>query len=68
MEKVKIAVVGGKRGEDISSLCAPCGVCRQVMAEFCRDDFVIVAGTPDDIKTYTLKQILPDYFGPKDLK
>ena len=65
---VKIAVVGGKRGEDISSLCAPCGVCRQVMAEFCRDDFVIVAGTPDDIKTYTLKQILPDYFGPKDLK
>lgn len=67
-EFVKIAVVGGKRGEDISSLCAPCGVCRQVMAEFCRDDFVIVAGTPDDIKTYTLKQILPDYFGPKDLK
>ena len=65
---VKIAVVGGKRGEAISSLCAPCGVCRQVMAEFCRDDFVIVAGTPDDIKTYTLKQILPDYFGPKDLK
>ncbi|MBQ4586839.1 MAG: cytidine deaminase [Clostridia bacterium] len=65
---VKIAVVGGKLGEVISSLCAPCGVCRQVMAEFCRDDFVIVAGTPDDIKTYTLKQILPDYFGPKDLK
>ena len=62
-----IAVVGGKRGEPISGLCAPCGVCRQVMAEFCKDDFKIIAGTPDNIKTYTLEQILPDYFGPKDL-
>ena len=65
---VKIAIVGGKAGEEISGLCAPCGVCRQVMAEFCRDDFTIIAGTPDNIKTYTLPQILPDYFGPKDLQ
>ena len=63
-----IAVVGGKSGEEISGLCAPCGVCRQVMAEFCKDDFRIIAGTPDSIKTYTLPQILPDYFGPKDLQ
>lgn len=62
----KIAVVGGKEGEDIQ-FCAPCGVCRQVMAEFCKDDFEIVLGTPENIKIYTLKTILPDYFGPKDL-
>lgn len=62
-----IAIVGGKAGED-PGFCAPCGVCRQVMAEFCTDEFKIILGTPDNIKTYTLVEILPDYFGPKDLK
>lgn len=61
----KIAISGGKDQQPV--FCAPCGVCRQVMAEFCKDDFVIVLGIPDNIKTYTLPQILPDYFGPKDL-
>ncbi len=63
----KIAITGGKSGET-AGFCAPCGVCRQVMAEFCTDDFEIILGTPDDIKVYTLKEILPDYFGPKNLK
>ena len=42
-----IAVVGGKKGEPVSSLCAPCGVCRQVMREFCKDDFKIYLSKGD---------------------
>ena len=42
-EFAAIAVVGGKGGV-ITSLCSPCGVCRQVMQEFCGPDFVIHMG------------------------
>lgn len=62
----KIAIVGGKEGET-PDFCAPCGVCRQVMAEFCQDDFQIVLGTTDNISVYNLKDILPDRFGPDNL-
>lgn len=44
---------------------APCGACRQVLAEFCGDDFPIhVAAAEDlgDIKTSTLGELLPDAF------
>ena len=34
----KIAIVGGKEGSEADELCAPCGVCRQVMMEFCNPD------------------------------
>lgn len=61
-----IAIVGGK-GEDPSALCAPCGVCRQVMAEFCDGDFRIVLGTPDGIEVRSLKELLPLSFGKADL-
>lgn len=57
-EFVSIAVVGGK--EDTPDATAfPCGVCRQVMAEFCKSDFRII--TPEGV--YTLEQILPHSFG-----
>ena len=62
-----IAVVGGM-GEKLSELCAPCGVCRQVMAEFCDPDMKIVMGTPDNITVSTLKDLLPHSFGKSDLK
>lgn len=62
----KIAVVGGKDGEDVV-FCAPCGVCRQVMAEFGDDDFEIILGTLDNFKAYKLDEVLPFRFGPKDL-
>ena len=48
----------------------PCGVCRQVMAEFCDGDFVIITSNRDgsEIVAETLDAILPHRFGPKDLK
>ena len=65
-EFMAIAIVGGK-GETLAPLCAPCGVCRQVLAEFCEKDFRIVLGTPDEIKVYTLAELLPLSFGKGDL-
>lgn len=61
-----IMVVGGK--ESIES-CTPCGVCRQVMAEFCdKENFEIVYLENGEIKTKTLKEIFPDSFSPLNLK
>ena len=57
-----IAVVGGKNGE-ITGFFPPCGVCRQVMREFCGDDFIIyLGGANGEIKTLTLKELLPFSF------
>ena len=54
-----IAIAGGF-GDIPETYCAPCGVCRQVMVEFCEKDFtVILAKTPDDYKLYTLEEIMP---------
>ena len=64
-----IAVVGGK-GEMLSALCAPCGVCRQVMAEFCDADTfeIITAVSEKEYQVYKLKDLLPFGFGPEDLQ
>ena len=59
---VAIAVCGGKNG-NITGTFPPCGVCRQVMREFCRDDFVIyLAGRDNSYETLTLSQLLPYSF------
>ena len=63
---VAIAVVGGKEGE-LSPLCAPCGVCRQVLAEFCPPDFPVILGTPEDFRVYALNEILPLAFTAVEL-
>ena len=62
-----IAIVGAKRGEDISSFCAPCGICRQVMAEFCSHDFEILLYNGKEIKSHTLGEILPEAFDKGNL-
>lgn len=56
-----IAVCGGKDGV-ITGLCTPCGVCRQVMAEFCREDFEVILVKADGYEVRTLSQLLPDSF------
>ena len=65
-EFVAIAIVGGL-GDTLSEICAPCGVCRQVLAEFCHKDLKIILGTPDKITVTTLGDILPYSFGRADL-
>ncbi len=63
-----IAIVGGKDEATELDFCAPCGVCRQVMSEFCKDNFkIILAKSETEYRVYTLPEILPDRFGPKDL-
>ncbi|MBR5516190.1 MAG: cytidine deaminase [Clostridia bacterium] len=56
-----IAVVGGKNAE-ITDFCMPCGVCRQVMAEFCSGDFEIITANQNEIKTKKLSELLPEGF------
>ena len=53
-----IAIVGGKDG-DFTQLCPPCGICRQVMAEFCAPDFKIILRDGENVQTYTLSDLLP---------
>ena len=65
-EFTAIAIVGGL-GDKLSEVCAPCGVCRQVLAEFCDKDLHIVMGTPDKIVVSTLADLLPLSFGKSDL-
>ncbi len=62
-----IAICGGKGGQ-ITGLCAPCGVCRQVLAEFCKDDFPIYLAHKDGYKALTLGDLLPYSFGAAALK
>lgn len=64
-----IAVTGG-RDRKAEDLCTPCGVCRQVMNEFCDPEtfLVISAVSPDKYRVYTLKELLPYGFGPDNLK
>lgn len=56
-----IAICGGKDGI-IEGLFPPCGVCRQVMREFCRDDFLVYLVKPQGYEVRTLAQLLPDSF------
>ncbi len=56
-----IAVAGGA-GETPDAVCAPCGVCRQVMAEFCAPDFQVILGNAEQVTVYTLNDLLPCSF------
>jgi len=63
-----IAIAGGTENGPLQ-YCSPCGVCRQVMQEFCPPDFPIyLAKSGTDYRKYTLKTLLPDGFGGKNLK
>lgn len=61
----RIVITGGK-GEEPTDYAAPCGVCRQVMAEFCDGSFeIILAKNEKDFIVYTLSQLLPESFSLK---
>lgn len=56
-----IVICGGKNGV-LEEQFPPCGVCRQVMREFCEDDFIIYLVTKEGIESYTLDELLPVSF------
>ena len=64
-----IAIVGKSQEKEEFDYCAPCGICRQVMAEFCDPDTfqVIVAKSTEDYKIYLLKELLPLSFNGSSL-
>ena len=63
-----IAIVGGPAGAPPVDFCYPCGVCRQVMAEFCGRDFkVYIAKSESEIREYSLDEIIPFAFTQEDL-
>ena len=62
-----IAVVAVKDGK-IDKNCTPCGVCRQVLAEFCGKDFKIIMGEREELKVVTLGEILPFAFTKDNLE
>lgn len=64
-----ICIVGGPGGV-LSGYTAPCGVCRQVMMEFCDPETfrIILAVSEDDWKEYRLGELLPAGFGPENLE
>ena len=63
-----LAVCGGKEGE-IAGAFPPCGVCRQVLAEFCPPEFPVLLVTgADSFERHTLAGLLPRGFGPAFLQ
>lgn len=63
-----ICIVGGKNGV-LTEYAAPCGVCRQVMMEFCDPETfqIILATGKEQYEIFTLKELLPQGFGPVNL-
>ena len=63
-----IAIAGGDAEAEALDYCAPCGVCRQVMREFCEGSFeIILAKSREEYRVYTLEELLPMGFGPENL-
>lgn len=64
-----IAIVGGPDGI-IKDFCPPCGVCRQVMMEFCKpkEFLILLQNASGEIKEFTLEELLPLGFGAADLE
>ena len=66
----KIAIVAGDAEKGSQGYCTPCGVCRQVLREFCDPKaFTVILGTdrPEEIRVMSLGDLLPLSFGPESL-
>lgn len=68
-EFTAIAIVGSPEGEELTQYAYPCGVCRQVMREFCEPERfrIIVAKSEEDYRVMTLAALLPESFEPENL-
>lgn len=66
-EFVAIAIAGGEKDQPPKADFPPCGVCLQVMSEFCRKDFYVIWGNGEKITKKTLGEILPDGFDKNNL-
>ena len=60
-----IVIVGGKQGHNADKQCPPCGVCRQVMSEFCKEDFQIILGNEEEMLILSLDELMPHRFSLK---
>ena len=66
---LRIAIAGGAQGRPAEEPCPPCGVCRQVMMEFCDPHaFQIVLASGGKPRRYLLEELLPVGFGPGNLR
>ena len=64
---VAIAIAGGEAGKPSKADFPPCGVCRQVMSEFCKKDFLVIFGNSETINEKTLAEIIPFNFDKTNL-
>lgn len=63
-----IAIVGAAEGAVPGAICSPCGVCRQVLREFCDEKtFRVYLTDGERLFCYTLEELLPLSFGPENL-
>ena len=69
-EFLAIAIVGGKKEEQTSLPCPPCGICRQFMREFCDPESfrIILENSKEGKDIFLLKELLPMSFGPSRLE
>ena len=64
-----IAIAGGLKGKTPVDYAYPCGICRQVMKEFVRDDFqIVIVKSTAEYKVYTLAELLPFGFGGESIQ
>ena len=64
----RIAIAGAQRNGALQ-ICPPCGICLQVMMEFCDPDhFEVILGDGENDITYLLRDLLPKGFGPENIK
>ena len=61
-----LALCGGPKGE-VDTACYPCGICRQVLNEFCDKDMEILVATKDGYEVTHLAELLPHSFSKEDL-
>jgi cytidine deaminase len=68
-EFTAIAIAGGPKDSEPVDYCSPCGVCRQVMTEFCNPDTfeIVLVKSETEYQVFTLKELMPLGFGPGNL-